>query len=362
MANIIKPFDPSIGEFTRLEGVRDSIFLAGPCPRSDFSDDWRFGAFRILDKLKFSGNVITPSNEFYSRMISDFGKSEAEALASQTAWEAEAMHLASAILFWIPRDAAHPARTTNIEFGEWYKEPRVFVGWPDGAEHNGYIQLKLASAGKPRHITLESALAAAVMSLRSRPNVWFTSDTHFCQKRTLDLSRRPFVSVEDMDRTMISNWNKRATMNDVVVHAGDFMDPVAMDSSLAAYLENLNFGKLHWVLGNWDREHVDKIHRAAISSGRDIELHDGQYSFTDNGRRFVVVHEPNDFPIDAGPDDIVLFGHIHGRAFAKRNGFDLGTDFHRYSPISIEQVRWFVNAMDHWDENVFSDRANTVNA
>lgn len=53
------------------------------------------------------------------------------------------MHTASAIVFWIPRDEDHPARTTNIEFGEWYKKPGTFFGWPDYAEHNDYLEVKL---------------------------------------------------------------------------------------------------------------------------------------------------------------------------------------------------------------------------
>jgi len=353
MANIIKPF-------ASLLDARNSIFLAGPCPRLDYSDDWRFQAFEILDRLGFSGAVMNPTNAEYGHLLSKVGEDAVR--SRQVAWENAALHTASAIVFWVPRNEKFPALTTNFEFGEWYKEPHVFVGWPDGAEHNEYMQIKLTNCGKSRHCTLESLLAAAVLSLNAPKNVWFTSDTHFRQKRTLDLSRRPFLNVDEMDMEIVSNWNKRVTMNDIVVHGGDFMDPVFVDSKLAEYLGNLNFKKLHWVLGNWDRGCLDKIQKAVLESGRDIEIHESQYSFTDNGRRYVVVHEPNDFPIDAGKDDIVLFGHIHGRDFAKRNGFDIGTDYHGFAPINMEQLRWFTTAMSYWDGNVFSDRANAVRA
>ena len=119
--NIVQPFDTSSGRFNVLEDCCNSIFLAGPCPREDFSDDWRFEAFDILEKLGFSGKVLTPTNENYQRMLSDFGMDKGRAIASQTMWESAAMHLASAIVMWIPRSEEHPARTTNIEFGEWYK-------------------------------------------------------------------------------------------------------------------------------------------------------------------------------------------------------------------------------------------------
>ena len=157
---------------------------------------------------------------------------------------------------------------------------------------------------------------------------------------------------------MVSNWNKRITMLDEVVHAGDFIDPEKAPTRLKAMLSMLNFKTLHWVLGNYDRKIKDLIVQIAASSGRDIVIYDNNYKFTTDKHSYVVVHEPNDFEIDATLDDIILYGHIHGRSFAKRNGFDLGIDYHQYAPISIEQVEWFANAMQYWDENVFSDACN----
>lgn len=37
--------------------------------------------------------------------------------------------------------------------------------------------------------------------------VWFTSDTHFNSERTLELSKRPFKTVEEMNNVLIKNWN-----------------------------------------------------------------------------------------------------------------------------------------------------------
>ena len=44
----------------------------------------------------------------------------------------------------------------------------------------------------------------------------------------------------------------------------------------------------------------------------------------------------------------------------RRMVFDLGIDYHQYSPISIEQVKWFTNAMKYWDQNVYFDSCNVV--
>lgn len=154
---------------------------------------------------------------------------------------------------------------------------------------------------------------------------------------------------------MVSNWNKRVTMQDDVVHAGDFIDPDKATAKLKQMLSILNFKKMHWVLGNYDRKIKDLIVQCVAESGRDIAVYDSNYKFSTDKHSYVVVHEPNDFAIDASPNDIILYGHIHGRAFAKKNGFDLGIDYHHYSPISIKQVEWFTDAMKYWDKNVYSD-------
>lgn len=356
---IIEPFNPVKGKFNTFYGCRNAIFLAGPCPRSDFGTDWRHDAFSILEQMGFDGIVITPTNPYFKRMTAEFGFTQEQAREKQVAWERAAMHIASAIVFWVPRNDAWPARTTNYEFGEWYKKPHIFVGWPDGAEHNEYMVYKLKEQGKHHYSTLDGVLRGAVMMLGKSTGPWFTSDTHFSQQRTLELSRRPFVDVQSMDYEMISNWNKRVTMNDEVIHAGDFIDPEQVDM-LKPFLSFLNFKTLRWVLGNYDRKIVQQIEQAATDSGRDIRLYDHDYRFHAGEKSYVVVHEPNDFEIKASPSDIILYGHIHGRSFAKKNGFDLGIDYHQYSPINIEQVKWFTNAMKHWDKNVYSDSCNVV--
>ena len=340
---------------TTLQDLHGSIFLAGPCPRVNFSDDWRNEAYQILDKLGFSGTVISPTNPNYKKLVGN-------AREAQTTWERNAMHAASAIVFWIPRSEKKPARTTNIEFGEWYKKSGVFVGWPDGAIHNEYLDCKLKEQNKQHFETLVSLLDYVVSVMkRKKPSSYFTSDTHFKQQRTLELSRRPFVNVAEMDLTMLSNWNKTVSDNDIVYHAGDFIDPAKI-THLEALLNDLNFKQLHWTLGNYDRKIrseieavIKKIRRPVFLYDVDAPCHCVLHS-GDKEQKFVIAHEPVDFAVKADPDEIVLYGHIHGRAFAKRNGFDLATDYHRYTPISESDVMWFANAMNYWDQNVFTDQ------
>ena len=83
-------------------------------------------------------------------------------------------------------------------------------------------------------------------------NVFFISDTHWGHANILNFKRddgtplRDFKSVEEMDETMIDNWNKVVRANDVIYHLGDL-----------SFGKNLNFlerlkGKKRLVRGNHD--------------------------------------------------------------------------------------------------------------
>lgn len=333
--------------------MNNSIFLAGPCPRKDYSNDWRNEAFRILEELGFDGNVITPTNDRFQELRDNYGN---DALVQQTRWEYEAMKKASAIVFWVDRhiDRGFPAFTTNIEFGDWYDREGTYFGFPDGADKNEYLKVRLDMVGKPYYTELKDVLKAAVDALNRPGQRFFTSDTHFSQERIRELSRRPFPNLYEMDLEMISNWNKAVTMNDTVYHAGDFGDIETMRDILSC----LNYKTLVLVLGNYDRKIVSEIENELSMLGRDVVISTVE-SFEEDGKTYYVVHEPDEgSSVPEYPDNIVLYGHIHGRSFAKRNGFDLATDYHRYTPISMEQVKWFANAIQYWDHNVFCDKAS----
>jgi hypothetical protein len=53
-------------------------------------------------------------------------------------------------------------------------------------------------------------------------NIWFSSDTHYGHERIIELAKRPFSSVEEMDEVMIERHNARVRPGDQFFHVGDF--------------------------------------------------------------------------------------------------------------------------------------------
>ena len=244
---IIKPCENGKLNFSSLteDYMKNSIFLAGPCPRKNYENDWRFEAFDILEELGFDGTVLSPTNDHYMEMRGQFD----DMLMKQTEWEYQAMCTASAIVFWIPRSEQHPAFTTNLELGQWWGKKGVYVGFPNDSWKNEYIDCRLELMHESRYSSLEEMLEKVVSDLNNPTKDWFTSDTHFGAERTLELSKRPFKDVFDMDMSLISNWNKNIHKNDIVYFLGDFGN--------FDVLNVLNFKKLYFVYGNYETKEMN---------------------------------------------------------------------------------------------------------
>ena len=110
-----------------------SIFLAGPTPRSLDVETWRKEAIETLQNLGFDGVVYVPELEHDNRTFN---------YDNQVWWEREALHNASTIVFWIPREIkTMPAFTTNVEYGYWMAKnsDKVIYGRPNDSERNKYL-------------------------------------------------------------------------------------------------------------------------------------------------------------------------------------------------------------------------------
>lgn len=84
------------------------------------------------------------------------------------------------------------------------------------------------------------------------PRIFITSDTHFGHMNIIKYCNRPFETVEQMNETIIDNWNKTVGVNDIVIHCGDFcLGRGARQTAPREFRRKLN-GKVILILGNHD--------------------------------------------------------------------------------------------------------------
>jgi len=131
-----------------------SLFLAGPTPRSADVRSWRPDAVSLLSELGFDGNVFIPEDES-GRWRHSY--------TDQVEWEDAGLHLATVIVFWVPRDLKHmPAFTTNVEWGTWHQSGKVVLGAPADAPKMSYLRYYATKFGVPQADTLRETLQNAI--------------------------------------------------------------------------------------------------------------------------------------------------------------------------------------------------------
>ena len=80
-------------------------------------------------------------------------------------------------------------------------------------------------------------------------SIFYIADTHFGHENSIRFCNRPFADVNEMNRTLIKNWNAKVTPDDDVYVLGDFAYRCA--TSVRNIARQLN-GKKHLVVGNHD--------------------------------------------------------------------------------------------------------------
>jgi calcineurin-like phosphoesterase family protein len=151
-------------------------------------------------------------------------------------------------------------------------------------------------------------------------NMFFTGCTHFQHANIIKLTNRPFSSVEEMDETLIDNWNKTVGKNDVVHHLGDFA--YRGTTSNSDILKRLN-GRITLIQGNHD----------PVLWGHKY------YEFKENKRLFVLFH----YPIEEWNGYYRGAVHIHCHThkpnlISAERRFNVTVEATGYKPISLEEI------------------------
>lgn len=170
--------------------------------------------------------------------------------------------------------------------------------------------------------------------LNHSEDVFFTSDPHFFHKSMVDMKRRPFTSVDEMNEVLVANWNSVVGKNSIIYVLGD----VSFGSPEETHrlLERLN-GNKRLILGNHDgSKMVDKVYRHHFMTICDRM----RVKFLDIKEEVVLDHFPLLTWDKAHYGAWHLHGHSHGSMRYPFEGkiLDVGVDVHNFTPINVVKV------------------------
>lgn len=154
--------------------------------------------------------------------------------------------------------------------------------------------------------------------------IYFISDMHFGDQSVMSkYDKRPFKTLDEMERVMIQRWNKRVSDNDRVYILGDMFHRSVSVEKAESILSQLN-GKKYYIIGNHE-ETVDQMRnewfeKLIVCRGySDSIIQLLSYKDTEvlkiNGWEVILSHYPmlankNTFNAN-NKRTIHLYGHVH---------------------------------------------------
>ena len=175
---------------------------------------------------------------------------------------------------------------------------------------------------------------------------YIISDLHLDHDNIIEYCHRPFETVDEMNETLVNNWNSTIDPADEVLFGGD----LTIRSSAAVvldWIETLN-GEMVFLIGNHDTTIFEQLDSVSFVD---------HYSFTYRDIPFTVVHDPADGP--GNPTGWVLHGHHHNN-WPERFPF-IDHDNQRVN-FSVELINFRPLALDRLVEYIacgeqFADRS-----
>jgi calcineurin-like phosphoesterase family protein len=161
--------------------------------------------------------------------------------------------------------------------------------------------------------------------------IFFTADTHFGHDAIRKYCNRPFANVQEMNETIINNWNSVVGKQDCVYLLGDF--GFGKPEDLLKILKQLN-GNVLFVRGNHDKQ-MNQI--AQLRDTIEVRIPDKRFP---SGFCYIwLSHYAHRVWNKSHHGSFHLYGHSHGTLPETDSfSFDVGVDSWNFTPVSFEQV------------------------
>lgn len=180
--------------------------------------------------------------------------------------------------------------------------------------------------------------------------VWFTSDQHFNHKNIIGYSGRPFQHVNEMNETIITNFNSVVRDKDEVYHVGDFIfekDPF----KVLQFWNRLN-GRHHFMMGNHDKW-MSQFLAKNCDKMVDVKFEEPLIEITVDSQQIVLCHYALACWRISYRGSWMLHGHSHGKYRPKTGKIlDIGVDSHGFYPVSYEQVREYMGSRQTFSKDL----------
>lgn len=167
--------------------------------------------------------------------------------------------------------------------------------------------------------------------------IFIISDTHFSHANIIKYCNRPFNDIEEMNETIINNWNDVVGKNDIVYHLGDF---ALCNNELKELVSRLN-GKIYLIKGNHDRKTMTFYANAGLEVLPTQTLLK-KYKLILSHRPLMDEQIPNGY--------INVHGHIHNKKiqdelpesiYSREKHINVSVDVTNFIPININQLNNF---------------------
>ncbi len=163
--------------------------------------------------------------------------------------------------------------------------------------------------------------------------IYFTSDLHLGHHAIIHMCNRPFHNVDEMNKTIISNWNRLVHKNDIIYILGDIAHRIPI-TKLNELIKKLN-GRKILIRGNHDKRYDESLFEEVC----DFKV------IKHEGLKISLMH----YPLLEWPykyrSGIHLHGHQHNtyeynlsmlEKGIKR--YDVGVDANDFQPVSLTDI------------------------
>lgn len=201
---------------------------------------------------------------------------------------------------------------------------------------------------------------------------YFTADLHLGHENILEMAERPFSCIEEMDETLIANWNERVKGNDTVYIAGDLIFK-SKTNNPEQYLSRLK-GKKILLLGNHDHGWKTKVDMGRyfkeVLNLKEVDI---------EGHMTTICHYPmlewrSSRKENSKRLGFLIHGHIHKNTekpeymqlFRLPNALNAGVDINGFRPVTFEELLKNNSAFKHdilkgtADNEVLSEREENL--